>query len=358
MKESSKNITRRSFVEKTGTVAAGLTILPGSMVINCKEGEKTPVLTVLERTTEPLLKADRPWEDMRIGLDQVLRIGDQWHLWYVAFDHNYKTDNDCYLCYARSKDGVHWEKPSLGIYSYKGNTDNNILMFGFNLCSFIYDEKAPPEQRFKGVGARQHGVGYGPWWVYGATSPDGIRWKALDEPLLKKNSDTGNICFRDGDIYRLYVRMWSGGDFKGNRVVGYTESPTFGDFPDPVVILSADKDDPGDMQFYNSATTKLKDNLYLMFPSGLFTKDETVLVFAAFSRDGKQFFRLGRTPLLGFGKGFDSMGIYVSAGAVPGEKPGTYWIYYGGTARTHAAISTNTLHYDGGIGRFLLKVVD
>ena len=110
------------------------------------------------------------------------------------------------------------------------------------------------------------------------------------------------------------------------------------------------------MHFYNSATTKLKDNLYLMFPSGYFTKDGTVLVYAAFSRDGKQFRRLGHTPLLGLGKGFDKKCIYVSAGAIPGEKSGTYWIYYGGTAVSHD--DPLPRHNDGGIGRFLLNVVD
>ena len=109
----------------------------------------------------------------------------------------------------------------------------------------------------------------------------------IDEPLLKKNSDTATICIHDGDIYRLYVRMWSGGDFQGCRMVGYTESATFGRFPDPVEILRADKDDRSDMQFYNSATAKLKDNLYLMFPSGFFTKDGTVLVYAAY-QPGRQ----------------------------------------------------------------------
>ncbi|MCK4818091.1 hypothetical protein KA005_20140, partial [bacterium] len=104
--------------------------------------------------------------------------------------------------------------------------------------------------------------------------------------------------------------------------------------------------------------TKLKDNLYLMFPSGLFTKDGTVLVYAAFSRNGKHFFRLGRTPLLGLGKGFDNAGIYVSAGAIPGEKPGTYWIYYGGTALPHNDAISTDIYYNGGIGRFLLNVAD
>lgn len=285
----------------------------------------------------------------------MLRVGDQWHLGYVAIDHNSKDDNDCYLCYASSKDGVNWGKPSLGIYSYNGNTDNHILLFGFILESYIYDEKEPYDQRFKGVGVHQNMSG-GPGWVYGATSPDGIHWKALDEPLLKKNSDTGNICLHDGYFYRLYVRMWSGGDFKGHRMVGYTESCTFGDFPDPVVILDADKDDKDGLQFYNSATSKLKNNMYLMFPSGLFTKDGIVLVYEAFSRDGKTFDRLGHNPLLDLGKGFDKTSIYVSSGALHGETSGTFWINYTGLSKSHE--DTSPSFREGGVGRFLLKVDD
>ena len=47
-----------------------------------------------------------------------------------------------------------------------------------------------------------------------------------------------------------------------------------------------------------------------MLPSGFFTKSRTMLVYAAFSRGGKQFQRLGRNPLLDLGKGFDRKGIY------------------------------------------------
>ena len=38
---------------------------------------------ILERTTEPLLKADRPWEDYCIGYTQVIRDGGAWHMWYA-----------------------------------------------------------------------------------------------------------------------------------------------------------------------------------------------------------------------------------------------------------------------------------
>jgi hypothetical protein len=316
-----------------------------------------PVLTVLERTTEPLLKADRPWEDFNVGYCTVLRIGDRWQMWYSSCDHNYRDDNDSYLCYARSDDGSHWTKPNLGIYSYRGSKANNILMFGTHGVTVFVDENAPADERFKAVGVRMDRA-RGEWPIYGAASPDGIHWRWRKKPLLPKNSDTANICFHDGNVYRLYVRMWSGGLYAGHRIVGYTESATFGAFPDPMVILKPERDDPVDFHLYNSAATKLRDDLYLMLPSGFFTKTGKVLAYAAFSRDGKHFQRLGRSPLLGLGKGFDSKGMYVAPGAIPAAEPNTYWFYYEGTASPHDGYVPSKIHYDGGIGRFLLKVAE
>jgi hypothetical protein len=335
------------------TLLASLTSLLVSVAMAVESG-KPPVLNVLERTTTPLLKCDRPWEDFCMNFCQVMRIGDQWHLWYNAHDHHYKSDADCYFCYASSKDGVQWEKPSLGITDYDGNTNNNILAAGYNIGCVFLDAKAPPAQRFKAVAIREVG---GQWWVYGGTSANGIRWTWLDRPMLKKNSDTANVCIPDGDIYRLYVRMWSGASiYTGHRMVGYSESPTFGPFPDPTMILKPDKNDPGDLHFYNSAATKLRGGLYLMLPSGLFTNDGKVFVYAAFSRNGKLFHRLGRTPLLTTGNGFDAKGVYVGPGAVPGAKPGTYWFYYVGTTVPHDDNLPTKVRNGGAIGRFLLGV--
>ena len=118
------------------------------------ESGKPPVLTVLERTTEPLLKADRPWEDFCLSSCQVLKVKGRWHIWYTSFDHHYRDDNDSYFCYARSKDGVHWEKPPLGLVAYDQRKNNNILSFGHNVGSVFLDEKAPAAERFKALAIR------------------------------------------------------------------------------------------------------------------------------------------------------------------------------------------------------------
>jgi hypothetical protein len=310
---------------------------------------------VLQRTAEPLLRADQPWEDFSLSYCQVLRVGDTWHLWYNARDHRYRGAADGFVCYARSPDGVHWEKPELGLISYQGDARNNIVAVGCNLGSVFVDEDAPPGERFKAVITRPTGGQSG---VFGGTSADGIRWTWRDEPLLKGSSDTANVCFRDGDRYRLYSRLWTEPPFGGRRMIGYSESPRFGAFPDPAVIMKPEAEDPADSHFYNSAATRLRAQLYLMFPAVFTVDDGMVRLHAAYSRDGRKFRRMGRGPLVGLGQGFDRAGLYAAPGAVPAGRPNTWWFYYLGLSTRHDESQPGKTRSDGGIGRLLVRVLD
>jgi hypothetical protein len=314
-----------------------------------------PVLKVSERTTKPLLKADQPWEDFCLSYCQVLRVGERWHMWYNARDRDYRGLGDSLWCYARSADGVRWEKPALRIVDHRGSKQNNILLVGYNVGSVFVDAAAEPARRFKAVAT--HSVRGEPA-VYGGTSPDGIQWAWGERPLFKGISDTANVGFRDRDTYRLYVRRWTMPPYGGRRQVGYTESKVFGQFPEPTIILTPDAMDPGDLHFYNSAASQLKDRQYLMFPSGLTTGDGSVRVYAAFSQDGKTFKRLGRQPVLAIGSGFDAKGLYVAPGGVPAERPNTYWFYYLGTRVAHDDNRPSHVKSDGGIGRFLVHIAE
>ncbi len=322
-----------------------------------------PTFTITERTATPLLKAEKPWESMCLSWFNVIHDAKGWHLWYSAYDKTYRNDNDALLCYASSDDGLHWTRPSLGLVEYEGSRDNNILFDArkggglHGQCVFL-DPGAPPAERYKMVFIREP-LGYGGWFVHGAVSADGLRWTILPEPLLKKNSDTQQVCFWDRDRYRLYVRMWSGsstGIYDGKRQVGYSESKTFGAFPDPKVILEPDAQDPADLHFYNSAASRLRDDLYVLFPSAYHTSDHLVRPHLVMSRDGRTVERIGRSPVLPFGKegAFDSKSIYVQPGAVPGDKLNTWWVYYIGFKLGHE----DKMNYAGGCGRFLLEITD
>ena len=320
--------------------------------------EHTPVFHVRSRTEEPLLRAEKPWESYCIGGGTVIREGDLWRMWYGAFDKNYKRDDDQCCCYAESSDGVHWTRPDLGIVEYGGSKNNNILISGpqsggYCLSCVFLDEGRAAGDRYRMTWHRF--LPQNAWWVYGGASSDGIHWKLLPQPVYARNSDTTTPCIPDGGKYRLYTRIWQGGDFKGARAVGYAESDHFGDFPEPVEILSADAQDPEGMQFYSNAATKLKDGLYVMLPAAFYTKNQTVRCHLAWSRDGVHFTRYGREPVVDLGKTFGTMGVYVMPRAVPGEAPNTWWFYYSGTDVGHDTKSAD-VNYDGAVGRFLLVV--
>ena len=45
-----------------------------------------------------------------------------WEWWYWA--HGPKEGSPC--LYVTSEDGVHWDRPSLGVHQWRGSTDNNV----------------------------------------------------------------------------------------------------------------------------------------------------------------------------------------------------------------------------------------
>ena len=88
----------------------------------------------------PVIRADRPWEMPSVpeGVGMDLHYGtvfydpfqQQFRMWYLVTTLVTTPKQDSInpvWCYATSKDGYHWEKPSLGLVEFEGSTDNNIL---------------------------------------------------------------------------------------------------------------------------------------------------------------------------------------------------------------------------------------
>jgi len=337
-----------SLLVKRGIVAT----TPGHEPARWPADRPFPRVTISDRTTEPLFRGERAWESLFLGWVRVLKIGGTWHMWYTSLDRKARSDFDSMLCYATSSDGIHWTRPDLCLILYAGSRQNNIILLNNTGASVCLDPAAPPHERFKLLTTRQIREGAWEQWVWGASSPDGISWTWNEQPLMKANSDTDNVMIRDGDVYRLYCRMWTGGSIlKGHRVIGYTESRTFGSFPAPRQILGPDAQDPPDLHFYNSAVTKICDGLYVMFPAGFYTGSQMIRSHLAFSRDGKAWDRAGREPLLDVGQGFDSRSIYVAPGAISAGTPGEYWFYYRGHNFPHDG-QNDRITDPGGFGRF------
>ncbi len=85
------------------------------------------------KTGEIVLKREHPWESATLNWFSVIQDAGvvdkeaKYRMWYECYDvPGWPTSDDTSFCYAESRDGMHWTKPSLGLVEYQGSKSNNI----------------------------------------------------------------------------------------------------------------------------------------------------------------------------------------------------------------------------------------
>lgn len=135
-----------------------------------------------------------------------------------------------------SEDGIHFERPNLGLLEAEGNTNNNLILRQYaahNFCVFI-DPNAPLDQRFKAVGGSDKDN------LHGFSSADGLHWSPVSEgPLAVKGKfDSVNVALWDphAQCYRLFSRYLdeSAGPGQGIRAIQSCTSDDFIHWSEPV----------------------------------------------------------------------------------------------------------------------------
>lgn len=313
---------------KTVTANARMKIGPFGAKFFRYDDAPSGVRIVVERPhrSRPVLAPARPWEQMGLNLGFVLRDGQRYRAWGSSQGVNGRS----YPCYFESADGVHWERPSLGLIEYEGSTDNNLL--GVTPQSVFVDPTAPPTERYKGV-ARADVTAeefaaflseHPDRWehralrkdaefilgLFGYTSPDGITWKRLPEPFTIEHSDTTVIGRYDpvGKKYMIFTRNYFVGPRSpraphdpvnmswlgemrgaGRRSIGYTESDHFGDFPLSRLLLAPRPDMSPAQVFYTNGYTTIPGapDQHLLFPTVWDTSDDSTFLDIASSHDGR-----------------------------------------------------------------------
>jgi hypothetical protein len=170
----------------------------------------------------PVIRPDQPWEG---GSIQV-RMGPSWNpqekLWMLFYC--------CGGGYATSRDGIHWEKPVLGLQSYQGSKENNLMIpmttyedgsfydssgrfdtkifriregDGRNFRPVFYDAKDPdPKRRYKGFGTE---IPFGP--MYPAASPDGRKWELLKTSSISSQDEFHLFHDQSRNLYVATVKL-------------------------------------------------------------------------------------------------------------------------------------------------------
>lgn len=175
---------------------------------------------------ERVIRHDAPWEGVGSAYHTVFQDGDTYRMYYrglnfkVTRGPNLPKTNREVACYARSRDGIHWEKPELGLYDHEGDKKTNIVWRGngcHNFSPFIdHRPGCPDNTRLKALGGLRREGG-----LYLFASADGVHWNLVqDKPVITNGYfDSQNIAFWDPTInkYRAYWRFFMPDDTRAIR---------------------------------------------------------------------------------------------------------------------------------------------
>ena len=211
-------------------------LLLDNRIIQKTENVKLEVGKVVKHPNNPLFGEEKDWEIQfnnfygNVIFDEEENI---YKCWYGSFilgpsakgmtlEQREKallvpTKKEVALLYATSKDGIHWEKPNLGLVEYKGSKENNILIKGIPGGGVFKDLKEEDTtKRFKLI-------------TYGLSvifSSDGINWNDIIVANgVKARSSTHNNAFWAPNL---------------NKYVGIIRSHTFGEYGREVARIESD----------------------------------------------------------------------------------------------------------------------
>ena len=303
---------------------------------------------------EPVLRGDRSWEEKGLCIyGTALKRGDLFQMWYMTWTRN----SQCKVCYAKSPNGVDWDKPSLGIHEFDGPKDNNICLVGEQGGGIdnisVIDDPADPEWPLKAI-LWQSGPRRG---LAAVRSKDGVHWDWTPGLVLPGWGDRTNaIPNRVDGKYVILGRAPGMMSKYGMRLVARTESKNLVHWSEPKLMLKADVEDPAQLQFY-SATAFRYESLYLGFIERMYVTPDKLDSELIHSHDSRNWDRpRPRTPFIPWGApgSWDATWLSIGSGG-PIWNQGRLWFYYSGRSGAHgvpyplnhAGVGLATLRLDG-----------
>ena len=97
---------------------------------------------------------DDPWEGNGTDFYTVVPDDGFYRLYYEGWSFDTIAEEGINVCYAESRDGIHWEKPNLGICEFRGSRDNNIIMSRISDNITVMKDPnpaCPAERKYKAV---------------------------------------------------------------------------------------------------------------------------------------------------------------------------------------------------------------
>ena len=335
---------------------------------------------------EPVLVPEHPWEaagdSKRVYIygtvlyDKVGKLFRMWYMGRMNFAHGHKIpglykpfktgevdalgrrfmadDVGDLMLYASSKDGIHWEKPNLGLFEFDGSPDNNIV-WDFHGASVLLDAaEEDPGKRFKMVGfCRRYRD------IRALHSADGLSWLEFpDNPVVKREHEGSFNVVHDpltGNYLASVVYR-----HEGKRCVAlFTSRDLHRGWSEPKIIFIPDAEDDiwtqspeQSTQFYGMSgfryggqflgllnVFKVQRKIRDQAP-GDATDDGPIDVQLTHSRDGLQWERFeDRSAIIpNGGPGAYDAGCILQCATEPVICEDEVWVYYTAINTTHGGL--------------------
>jgi hypothetical protein len=432
MNGNNMETSRRDFFKLAGAAGAGMVAVAKTSAVgqaasragSHRDATETPFLTelfldntMLEMTPgvsrklhppkkhllNPVVQSERwcegnyiePYTTMYDKEDKLFKL---WARAGSDWKSKYLDGNAAYMLYYTSTDGVHWERPDLGLMSIGGRRDHNIIFTSDTVSG--PDRPSPHDkQRFvvptrpmtpQGKKAFFWGVNKNPnprnpgekfvalaivqdhrRGAHLVTSPDGIHWSCANAPFWQTPndvSDKGDDCLmhliydkakQKWVIYRRIIPQFSERMIANesdcnrkavdryDRAYACAESDDLREWKHHRFILGMDADDPADTELYQFGCHKI-GQIYVGYMSVFHVREPSSLdIQLATSRDGTDFTRVCRgeafipSGALGY---YDYMAMACSQ-PEPIIVNDTVYIYYAAANFPHSA---DVAHSDPG----------
>ena len=301
---------------------------------------------------KPVVMPEHPWEfAYHQGEDYVAKhifiygtvmfdpTQNQYRMWYMSRmsgGHDFAIPEleipggniHCDLTlYATSSDGIHWDKPKLGLCHFNrlsdsgeiidGGTENNIMLDLHGASVFLDDEEPDPQKRYKAIGfARRFEE------IRICYSPDGIHWTEPQPVVDRRNEGSFNACYAPslgcyvaGSLIRSNDPRYEFNNYAGKRGRKRVVTAIISDGRDlerwdETLVIYPDEGDPPNTQFYGMTPFVYGDNGIIFgflhafdyTGPGPTNDDGPIDAQLIYSRDGRTWHRLeDRSPVIPLG---------------------------------------------------------
>jgi len=253
-------------------IGSRLELFVDNALIDTMEGTRHKLHNPIPRGV--VFRFDKPWEGGLSAYISILEDRPGYRMYYRGGGDLVRE----YTCVATSTDGIHWDRPKLGLFEFEGSKDNNIIWTGpkkaycesHNFSPFIdWNPACPPSQIYKAVSVTriypEGKDGKRKNVLVAFVSADGIRWKKLrDEPIITEGAfDSHNTVFWDTSQQRYVCYLRAGQ--KGKKSIARTTSKNFIHWTRPELL---DFGDTVPEHFYTNGIIPYfrAPHIYLGFP--------------------------------------------------------------------------------------------